>query len=64
MREPGATGDAVAIVGMACTPFREHWDKGADDLLIEASQGAITSTGNIAFTLQLPRASAASRTRR
>lgn len=37
--------DKVAIVGMACTPFREHWDKGADDLLIEASQGAITSTG-------------------
>ena len=25
--------DRVAIVGMGCTPFREHWDKGADDLL-------------------------------
>ncbi len=20
--------DQVAIVGMSCTPFREHWDKG------------------------------------
>ena len=25
--------DRVAIVGMGCTPFGEHWDKGADDLL-------------------------------
>ena len=29
--------DRVAIVGMACTPFGEHWDKGADDLLIDAA---------------------------
>ncbi len=28
--------DKVAIVGMGCTPFREHWDKGLDDLLIDA----------------------------
>ncbi len=30
--------DRVAIVGMGCTPFREHWDKGADDLLIDAAE--------------------------
>jgi acetyl-CoA C-acetyltransferase len=37
--------DRVAIVGMGCTPFGEHWDKGADDLLVDASQEALTSTG-------------------
>lgn len=26
----------VAIVGMGCTPFRDHWDRSADDLLVEA----------------------------
>ena len=25
--------DRVAIVGMGCTQFGEHWDKGPDDLL-------------------------------
>ncbi len=29
--------DKVAIVGMGCTPFGEHWDKGADDLLVDAA---------------------------
>ncbi len=29
--------DRVAIVGMACTPFREHFDKSADDLMVQAS---------------------------
>ena len=28
--------DRVAIVGMGCTPFGEHWDKSADDLLVDA----------------------------
>lgn len=36
--------DRVAIVGMGCTPFAEHWDKGVDDLLIEASRDAVAST--------------------
>ena len=27
--------DRVAIVGMGCTQFREHWDQGADDLMVE-----------------------------
>jgi acetyl-CoA C-acetyltransferase len=37
--------DQVAIVGMGCTPFREHWDKGADDLLIDAATEAYASAG-------------------
>ena len=32
--------DRVAIVGMGCTPFGEHWDKSADDLLVDASDEA------------------------
>jgi len=28
--------DQVAIIGMGCTPFREHFDKSADDLLVDA----------------------------
>ena len=37
--------DRVAIVGMGCTPFGEHWDKSTDDLLIDASQEALASAG-------------------
>ena len=33
--------DRVAIVGMGCTPFGEHWDKGAADLLIDAATGSV-----------------------
>jgi acetyl-CoA C-acetyltransferase len=35
--------DQVAVVGMGCTRFGEHWDKGADDLLIEAAGKALES---------------------
>jgi acetyl-CoA C-acetyltransferase len=35
--------DRVAIVGMGCTRFDEHWDKGTDDLLVEAANEAIAS---------------------
>ncbi|HVF76465.1 MAG TPA: acetyl-CoA acetyltransferase [Acidimicrobiales bacterium] len=35
--------DRVAIVGMGCTPFREHWDRSTDDLLIDAANEAMTS---------------------
>ena len=35
--------DRVAIVGMGCTPFGEHWDKGADDLLVDAATEALES---------------------
>src|SRR5271165_934921 len=37
--------DRVAIVGMGCTRFAEHWDKGVDDLLIDAAKDAIASAG-------------------
>jgi len=37
--------DKVAIVGMGCTPFREHWDKGTDDLLIDAFTETIADAG-------------------
>ena len=37
--------DRVAIVGMGCTRFAEHWDKSLDDLIIEASQDTFTSAG-------------------
>ncbi len=37
--------DQVAIVGMGCTPFGERWDKGAEDLLIDAATEAFDSAG-------------------
>lgn len=36
--------DQVAIVGMGCTPFGEHFNKGVDDLLIDATSEAFAST--------------------
>ena len=35
--------DRVAIVGMGCTNFGEHWDKGPEDLLVEAANEAYRS---------------------
>ena len=37
--------DRVAIIGMGCTPFGEHWDKSPDDLLCEAAYEAYASAG-------------------
>jgi len=37
--------DRVAIVGMGCTPFAEHYDKGVDDLLVEATTEALAGAG-------------------
>jgi len=37
--------DRVAIVGMGCTRFAEHWDKGLDELLLDATGEAFTSAG-------------------
>ena len=37
--------DRVAIVGMGCTKFGEHWDKGAEDLLVDAAYQAYESAG-------------------
>lgn len=33
--------DRVAIVGMGCTRFGEHWDKSAEDLALEAAVDAL-----------------------
>lgn len=35
--------DRVAIVGMGCTRFGEHWDRGPGDLLVEAALEACVS---------------------
>ena len=43
--------DKVAIVGMGCTNFGEHWDKSVDDLLVDAVKEASTSSGIPAFDL-------------
>jgi acetyl-CoA C-acetyltransferase len=37
--------DRVAIVGMGCTRFDEHWDRGAPDLLLESSAAACEDAG-------------------
>lgn len=37
--------DQVAIVGMGCTQFGEHWDKSVDDMVIDATQEAYASAG-------------------
>jgi acetyl-CoA C-acetyltransferase len=37
--------DRVAIVGMGCTRFAEHWDKGVDELLLDATGEAFSTTG-------------------
>ncbi|WP_367401263.1 acetyl-CoA acetyltransferase [Paraconexibacter antarcticus] len=35
--------DRVAIVGMGCTPFGEHWDSSVDDLMVDAVQECVGS---------------------
>src|SRR4051794_41760486 len=37
--------DRVAIVGMGCTRFAEHWDKSADDLMRDATSEAFAGAG-------------------
>jgi len=37
--------DQVAIIGMGCTQFREQWDKGTDDLMIDAVGDTLASAG-------------------
>jgi acetyl-CoA C-acetyltransferase len=39
--------DRVAIVGMGCTTFGEHWDRSADDLLIDAYEECLASTEGV-----------------
>ncbi len=42
-----ATGirDKVAIIGMGCTKFGERWDKGAEELMVEAYLEALEDAG-------------------
>lgn len=42
-----ATGirDRVAIIGMGCSHFGEHWDKSAEDLMVTAFEEAIADAG-------------------
>ncbi len=42
---PSGIKDRVAIIGMGCTAFGEHWDKGADDLIVAAFQEALGDAG-------------------
>ena len=37
--------DRVAIIGMSCTPFREHWDLSTDDLMVDAVTEGLASAG-------------------
>ncbi|MFQ5924473.1 MAG: acetyl-CoA acetyltransferase [Dehalococcoidia bacterium] len=37
--------DKVAIIGMGCTKFGELWEKGADDLIVEAAYEAYEDAG-------------------
>jgi acetyl-CoA C-acetyltransferase len=37
--------DRVAVIGMGCTRFDEHWDKSVDDLLVDAAGEALVSAG-------------------
>lgn len=37
--------DKVAIIGMGCTSFGEHWDKSVNDMLVEAAYEAMADAG-------------------
>lgn len=37
--------DRVAIIGMGCTKFGELWDKGPEDLIVDAFEEALTDAG-------------------
>ena len=37
--------DRVAIIGMGCTAFKEHWDRSTDDLMVDAVQECLASAG-------------------
>jgi acetyl-CoA C-acetyltransferase len=45
-----ATTVPVAIVGMGCTKFGDHWDCSAEDLLIEAVNSAVASAKGIVLS--------------
>ena len=37
--------DRVAIIGTGCTKFGEHYDKSAEDLVVEAGLAAMADAG-------------------
>ena len=37
--------DRVVIAGMGCTVFGEHWDKGSEELMVEAFREALADAG-------------------
>ena len=37
--------DRVCIVGMGCTPFKEHWDKGVDEMLVDSVTDTVADAG-------------------
>ena len=41
----GGIKDKVAIIGMGCTQFGEQWDKGSEDLIVEAFTEALEDAG-------------------
>ena len=50
--------DRVAIVGMGCTRFAEHWDKGLDDLLARRHRRGVHLGGRRRRTTSTPTGSA------
>ena len=45
VKEMWTIKDKVAIVGMGCCKFGENWDKGADDMIIDATYEAYEDAG-------------------
>ena len=41
----GTIKDKVAIIGMGCCKFGENWDRGADDMIIDAVYEAYEDAG-------------------
>ncbi len=37
--------DRVAVIGMGCTPFGEHWDKSGEDMVVDAAFEACEDAG-------------------
>ncbi len=48
----GSIKDKVAVIGMGCTKFGEHWDKSAEDLIVEAFKEALDDAGIEAKTIE------------
>ena len=47
--------DRVAIISMGCTKFRDHWDKSADDLVVDAVDECMNSlNGKLELIEYLP----------